>query len=132
MLEQSRGWYRHYKDSKQFKDTLECFKVEALIKYLKPSQCHGFKATRVKVKSMLREIEEQEDTVTIDGDNLEENIEGDIDRLQKPKRKFLRREKSRCLIVDSITEVVEALKKNPTSWNKEAVKIIAAAVTSNM
>ena len=132
MLEQARGWYRHYKDSKQFKDTLECFKVEALIKYLKPSQCYGFKATRVKVKSMLREIEEQEDTVTIDGDNLAENIGGDINRLQKPKRKFLKREQSQHLLVDSITEVVEALKQNPTSWTKEAVRIIAAAVTSNM
>ena len=78
MLEQARGWYKHYKGSKQFKDTLECFKVEALIKYLKPSQHHGFKVTCVKVKSMLREIEEQEDTVTNDGDNLAENIEGDL------------------------------------------------------
>ena len=70
--------------------------------------------------------------MTIDSDNLAENIEGDINRLQKPKRKFLRREQSRRLIVDSITEVVEALKKNPTSWTKEVVRIIAAAVTSNM
>ena len=92
MLEQARGWYRHYKDSKQFKDTLECFKVEALIKYLKPSQCYGFKATRVKVKCMLRKIEEQEDKVTIEGDNLAENIEGDINTFMKPNRKFIRRE----------------------------------------
>ena len=130
MLEQGRGWHRHYKDSNQFKDTLECFKVEALIKYLKPSQCYGFKATRVKVKSMLREIQEQEDTVTNEGDNLAENIEGDMKTFKKRYSTPSRRERSRGLIADSVKEIVEALKKNPTARNKELVKVIAAAVTS--
>ena len=45
--------------------------------------------------------------------------------------KLSSREKSRSLIADSVDEVVEALKKNPTTKNKELVKVIAAAVTSN-
>ena len=41
------------------------------------------------------------------------------------------KEKSEYLLVDSFNEVIKALKKNPSTKNKELVKVIAAAVSSN-
>ena len=39
--------------------------------------------------------------------------------------------KSRSLIATSVDQVVECLKKTPTPKNKDLVKVLAAAVTSN-
>ena len=41
------------------------------------------------------------------------------------------KEKSKSLIANSVDQVVESLKKTPTPKNKDLVKVIAAAVSSN-
>ena len=236
MQEQAQGWYNYYKNFQSFKDALPNIKVKALIRYLKPSQCHGFKATTVKVKAMLKAIQDK-DTVNLEGENHQVNIEIDmgeeeVEQLEeavdesgelkcntdiiveeteetsaaeqyRTKCKYLQktdqelfgdtnipedvkksneykqrksiwskkeaseyvrekstleliqelsstpqkikdthifkgrinkvsnREKSRVLIANSVDEVIEKLKKNPTAKNKELVKVIAAAVTSD-
>ena len=77
MQEQAQGWYNYYKGSQSFKAAMPFIKTRALIRYLKPSQCHGFKATTVKVKPMLKAIQDK-DTVNLEGENQQVNIEIDM------------------------------------------------------
>ena len=60
MTVQARCWYDNYKHSPNFKSIFTSHKVDALIRYLSPSQCRGFKASRVNVKAILKEIEEEQ------------------------------------------------------------------------
>ena len=227
MMEQSQGWYNHYKNLPAFKDTIQTYKIKGLLRYLAPRQCYGFKATRAKVKEMLEAIQKVEEGVAKGGETVDDNMEEEMGQEEaeqigevadggeklsmnvgeasqyRTKFKYLQktdeelfgdtnvpevvkkahkykerkviwnekkasdyvkdksssemiqelgrtpqhikdtkkfkerisklssREKSRSLIADSVDEVVEALKKNPTTKNKELVKVIAAAVTSN-
>lgn len=85
MKEQARGWYKHYKNSVNFKKTLQSHKVDALLKYFSKSKCHGFKATRVSVKAMLMEIIEEEEKGDVEGglggEEDDKNMQEDVSQI---------------------------------------------------